>query len=361
MTIHQPQRTWRTLLTTALLLLSTAALADPAKIIRIGAAGTGTGGRPVQGGGSIGSVNIQGLLEEEFKKDGIKVEWSFFKGAGPAVNEALANKLIDFAWVGDLPTLIGKASGLKTKIILANGVLSHTYLLVPADSTATSIEDLKGKKIAVFKGTKMQLAANKILEQRGLSERDFKTINMDVATAQAALATKDIDGAWLTQGGFQLIDRGIAKIIYSTKGQPLSQTSQANLLVTEEFERDNPQLVQRLVKVAVKSAHEISLDANRDKTLQEWSKDGVPFSSWKKEYDGTSLKQRSSPLLDEFFIAFYKDALQSAQKYRMIRGNINFDQWIEPKYVNQAVKELKLESFWVELDAKGNPKAKRGG
>ncbi|MGL4605632.1 MAG: nitrate ABC transporter substrate-binding protein, partial [Iodobacter sp.] len=99
----------------ALTLISAASWADPAKVIRIGVATTGTGGRPVFGGASIASANVRGLLEEEFKKDGIKVEWNFFKGAGPAVNEAIANKLLDFAWQGDLPAIVGKSGGLKTK------------------------------------------------------------------------------------------------------------------------------------------------------------------------------------------------------------------------------------------------------
>ena len=51
-----------------------------------------------------------GGLEEEFKKDGVKVQWTFFKGAGPAVNEALVNKQLDFAWQGDLPSIVHRAS-----------------------------------------------------------------------------------------------------------------------------------------------------------------------------------------------------------------------------------------------------------
>jgi sulfonate transport system substrate-binding protein len=84
--------------------------------LRFGVAAVGTGNRPVFGGANAASVHIKGLLEEEFRRDGIKIEWNYFKGAGPAVNEAIANDLLDFAWQGDLPSIIGKSSGLKTKI-----------------------------------------------------------------------------------------------------------------------------------------------------------------------------------------------------------------------------------------------------
>src|SRR6478609_7188277 len=115
-------------------------------------AGVGIGNRPFSGGSSLSVVHSRGLLEEEFRKDNIKIEWSFFKGAGPAVNEAYANSLIDFALQGDLPSSIGKAGGLKTKLLASTGSRQNTYVAVPADSQIKSLADLKGKKVAIFKG-----------------------------------------------------------------------------------------------------------------------------------------------------------------------------------------------------------------
>jgi len=78
-------------------------------VIRIGVALVGTGGRPVVGGSFLATAANNGSLEHEFEKDGIKVKYTYFVGAGPAVNEALANKQLDFAWQGDLPALVAKA------------------------------------------------------------------------------------------------------------------------------------------------------------------------------------------------------------------------------------------------------------
>lgn len=347
---------WKVLGVASLLLATSLSAWAEANVIRIGVAGAGTGPRPVQGGAAISDVHLQGLLEKEFQKDGVKVEWNFFKGAGPAVNEALANRIIDFAWVGDLPSLIGESSGMKTKLILAQGLYSNVYLIVPADSPAKSIEDLKGKRIATFKGTKMQLAANKILEKRGLSERDFKTINMDTATAQAALATKDIDGAWLGMGAFKLAANGVGKIIYSTKNQPLAFTTQANLLVTQDFEKSSPKLVQRVVNVIVKQSAALASETNTNDTLTDWAKDGSPLASWQQEYEGTDWKQRASPVIDDFFVHFYKTSAQAALKYKLIRQPINVDKWIDKRYLQVALKANKLENFWPQLDAQGKPK-----
>src|SRR4051794_31182791 len=122
------------LLVAAVFFSAGAARADTPSVIRIAFAGVGVGNRPFIGGSSLGVVHSRGLLEEEFKKDNIKIEWSFFKGAGPAVNEAYANSLIDFALQGDLPSIIGKAGGLKTKLLASTGSRQNTYLAVPADS-----------------------------------------------------------------------------------------------------------------------------------------------------------------------------------------------------------------------------------
>jgi sulfonate transport system substrate-binding protein len=74
------------------------AYADKPAVIRIGIAQQGNGDLPTFGGSPAATVQLQQSLEKEFAADGIKVEWLFFKGAGPAVNEAIANKSLGFAY-----------------------------------------------------------------------------------------------------------------------------------------------------------------------------------------------------------------------------------------------------------------------
>ena len=100
----------------------TARAEDKPSEIRVATPGVGIGNRPVVGGSTWAVVHLRGLLEEEFKADGIKVSWNFLRGAGPAVNELYANRLVDFAAYGDLPSIIGRASGLDTRVIAGGGV-----------------------------------------------------------------------------------------------------------------------------------------------------------------------------------------------------------------------------------------------
>ncbi len=82
-------------------------------VLRVANPGVGAGNRPTVGGSSWSLVHLRGLLEQEFKNDGIKVEGTFLRGAGPAVNEVFANGLADVASYGDLPSTIGRAGGLR--------------------------------------------------------------------------------------------------------------------------------------------------------------------------------------------------------------------------------------------------------
>lgn len=347
-------------LLTALLAASLAsvlpAFAQEAKptVIRIAYSGAGTGGRPLGGGNVLATAHLRGTLEDEFKADGIKVQWSFFPGAGPATNEASANGLIDFAYHGDLPLIVGKSTGLQRKVILALGRFGNTYFVVPADSQARTLADLKGKRIAVFKGTAGQLTLARVLAREGFSEKDFRVINMDTEATRAALATKDIDGAIVTP--FDLQARGVAKVLFEIPRDP-NVTSVGSFWVSEEFEKKYPHIVQRVVNTLVRTAVWASEEKNRDEQFKLWGQAGTtPYADYVKTWQGYTLKERNSPLLDEYFFVTLGRAIEEARRFKLIRRELGTDGWVDPKYVNQAVKDLKLEGFWPEFDAQGKSK-----
>src|SRR5690606_19961801 len=128
-----------------------------------------------------------------------------------------ANRQLDFATQGDLPAVVAKAGGLDTRLLLADSLLSSNYLVVPVDSPAKTLADLKGKRIGLFKGTNLHLATLRALRHEGFRERAFRHVNMDFATMAAAPASKDIDGAWLAQTAFDMEAAGIGRIIYDSR------------------------------------------------------------------------------------------------------------------------------------------------
>ncbi|KAF0815125.1 putative aliphatic sulfonates-binding protein [Andreprevotia sp. IGB-42] len=321
----------------------------PPPVIRIGIASPAVGSPPVYSVGTIGVARQKGWIDDAFKASGTKVEWFFFKGAGPAVNEALTNKQLDFVFQGDLPSLVGRSAGLKTRLILPVSVRANIYLAVPPDSTIKSVADLRGKRVSIFKGTNSQLPINRVLKANNLTERDIRGINLDTATSQAALSTKDLDAAF---GGYELLklrDKGVAKIAFTSAGSA-QFTRQSALLVTDEFAARYPQATQTLVTTLVKTAQWVSEPANYNDVLNIWALQGTPVAHWKEDF-GPDLKSRHSPLFDAFVVARYKDAVNDAVAFKLARNKFDVEQWIDRRYVDNALKQLKLTQYWVPLGA----------
>ncbi|OTG84194.1 TetR family transcriptional regulator [Acinetobacter sp. ANC 4558] len=331
--------------------------AENPTVIRIGVPSAGEGGRPKSGGSYHASAHLRGAIENEFKKDGIKVNWTFFPGAGPALNEALSNGKIDFATHGDLPAIVGRSTGLKTKVILSAGRFSNAYFTVPADSSAKNIRDLKGKTIATFKGTNGQLALGRLLEKHGLSEKDFKVISQDTYSIRTSLATGDIDGA--ITNPWSLEARGVAKRIYDGRNDRTTYGPSV-FWVTEAFENKYPEIVQRVVNASLKQAYWSSQEKNREEQYRLWAQTGLPYLDYKRDWDGVNLKEKINPLLDPYFYAQTKKSVQQSKDYKLIRRDVDVDSWVEPKYLKRGLVELGLENYWPQFDANIKPIAGTG-
>ena len=326
---------------------SRAAGEDKPKVIRIGFPGVGVGNRPVSSNSPLATAHLRGLLEEEFKADGIEIKWSFLRGAGPAVNELYANGLLDFSTLGDLPSVIGRSTGLKYRMLAGSSVRSNLYVSVPADSNVQSIKDLRGKRIALAKGTATHLAGVKILERHGLTEKDVKLINMETNAAQLALVTRDVDA---TVGGtdyLRLRDQGVSRVLFTTRGGDPKLTSNTTFLGSESFITKYPQLTVRVLKVLLKASQWLA-ETDRTQIYQLWTKSGTTFSSFREDLAPEDLKYRFSPLIDPYLAARYRFQISEAKRLNLVRETFAFEQFAEPKFLQQAIKELNLDGYWKQ-------------
>jgi sulfonate transport system substrate-binding protein len=344
------------LLTAALLAAnaSAARAEDKPSVIRIGFPNVGVGNRPISSGSALATAHLRGSLEEEFKPDGITIQWNFLRGAGPAVNELYANGLLDFSTLGDLPSVIGKSSGLNYRVLAASSVRGNVYVAVPSDASTQTIKDLRGKRVAVAKGTATHLAAVKILERFGLTEKDVKLINMEVNAAQLALVTRDIDAAVGSEDYLRLRDQGVARIVFTTRGQDVALTSNSLFLGSEPFLQKYPQIVTRVLKVYVKTAKWLA-ETPSTQVYQLWTKTGKTFSSFREDYASEDLKYKFSPLLDPYLAARYKYQLEQAKRLNLLRNTFVYEQWLEPKFLERALKELNLAGYWQPRGLDGKP------
>lgn len=327
-----------------------------AKVIRIGSPDLGTAGKSSPGSSALAVAHANGWLEEEFAKDGVKVEWNFFRGAGPAVAEALAAKQLDVVFLGDLASIIHKSRGLNTRYIVPTGRGSNSYLATAPGSTIKSVADLKGKKVSVLKGTAYQRPFDNLLATAGLTERDLKVINLDWPSSKAAVVAGEIDATFGGSDLFQLKDKGV-NIPLSTKGRGPAFTINAGVLATEDFASGQPQLTGRLVRQIVRGAHWASQEANREAFIQLIVKSsGAPEAGIRAELEGETLVAHFSPRFDDALLSGYQGVLDDGLKLGLVRKGFDVNAWFEPSFVQSALRDLRVDRAWPEFDAQGKAK-----
>jgi sulfonate transport system substrate-binding protein len=134
------------------------------------------------------------FLEEDLAKDNVKVEWIHSLGSNKSL-ELLNSKSADFGSTAGAAALIGKANGNPIKSVYVFSKPEWTALVVRSDSKITKVEDLKGKKVAVTRGTDPHVFLLRALDKVGLSEKDIELVPLQHPDGRNALEKGDVD-AW---------------------------------------------------------------------------------------------------------------------------------------------------------------------
>jgi sulfonate transport system substrate-binding protein len=137
-----------------------------------------------------------GTLEQRLAPLGVSLKWIEFS-AGPVQLEALSVGSIDFGDVGEAPPIFSQAAGSALVYVAATvprpGVEG---VLVPHASAIRTVVDLKGKKIALNKGSNGHYFLVKLLEKAGLHYADINPVWLSPADARAAFEKGEVD-AWV--------------------------------------------------------------------------------------------------------------------------------------------------------------------
>lgn len=135
----------------------------------------------------------QQLLEKAFPN--AKIEWREFP-AGPQMLEALGVGAVDFGAVGNTPPIFAQSANKDLNYagyeVYPNNSLG---LVLPKASKITEISALKGKRIALQKGSSAHEFLAKVLQKAGLSWQDIQPIFLPPADARAAFDKGSVD-AW---------------------------------------------------------------------------------------------------------------------------------------------------------------------
>jgi sulfonate transport system substrate-binding protein len=141
-------------------------------------------------------LKSQGTLEKRLAPLGVEVKWVEFP-AGPQLLEGLNVGSIDFGYVGEAPPIFAQAAGAN--FIYVGYELpapGAEAVIVPKDSAIRSVSDLKGKKVALNKGSNVHYLLVRLLEKHGLKYDDIQTVFLPPADARAAFERGSVD-AWV--------------------------------------------------------------------------------------------------------------------------------------------------------------------
>jgi sulfonate transport system substrate-binding protein len=137
-----------------------------------------------------------GALEKKLGPQGIEVKWVEFP-AGPQLLEGLNVGSIDFGYVGETPPIVAQAAGANFVYVgYEKPAPQAEAILVPKDSAIKTVADLRGKKVALNKGSNVHYLLVKALEKAGLKYSDVTVNFLTPADARAAFERGAID-AWV--------------------------------------------------------------------------------------------------------------------------------------------------------------------
>ncbi|GGP25919.1 sulfonate ABC transporter substrate-binding protein [Silvimonas amylolytica] len=141
-------------------------------------------------------LKARGTLEKKLESQGWKVTWTEFPG-GPQLLEALNVGAVDFGLTGEAPPVFAQAAGAQLVYVAYEPPApTAEAILVPKDSAIKSVKDLKGKKVALNKGSNVHYLLVRALEEAGLKPSDIQTVYLPPADARAAFAKGAVD-AWV--------------------------------------------------------------------------------------------------------------------------------------------------------------------
>ena len=284
------------------------------------------------GGGITDVLRDQQIFEKAFADQGIKIQWSFFKGAGPVINEAFANGQVDLAYLGDLAAIIGRSNGLDTRLLSATARGVKQYLGVVPGSGIKTLQDLKGKRVAIFRGTATQLSFDAALASQGLSEKDVKVINLDFSGAVAALAAKQIDASWGSSGLTALQAKGLAELPLNTKDLGGAGSVQAVLVGSGKFVDEHPEAVAKLLKAQQQAVEWLTQEANKDAYIQLVSGlASYPPIILQQDLKDQKLSEVFPSTLDPVFLGKLQDSVDLAAQQRLIRKPFKVSDWVAPE------------------------------
>lgn len=275
----------------------------------------------------------KGWLEAELAKDGIALRWVLSLGSNKAL-EFLRGGSIDFGSTAGSAAIVARAGGVPIKAVYVYSKPEWTALVARKDSGIEQIGDLKGKSVAVTRGTDPHIFLLRALDTKGLPENNVNTVLLQHPDGYRALATRQVD-AWAG------LDPHMAKAQVETGAVLFYRNQSFNtygiLNVREVFARRYPDLVKRVL--AVYERARIYAIAHPDELAAEL----VDVAGVSPEVAHIQLAERtdlSTPAIGNEHRATFSSTGEVLRRIGVIDASVDInamlDSWIDGSYLGSA-------------------------
>lgn len=195
--------------------------------------------------GILPIVKAKGELEKNLAAQGVNVKWVEFP-AGPQLLEGLNVGSVVFGEAGEAPPIFAQAAN-PNLVYVANQPPAPTAeaLIVQKDSPIQSVQDLKGKRIALNKGSNVHYLLLKLLEANNLTLNDIQPVYLPPSDARAAFEKGAVDAWVIWDPFFAAAEHQIhARVI--ANGEHLVSNHQF-YLADRKFAEGHPEVLKTLV------------------------------------------------------------------------------------------------------------------
>lgn len=196
--------------------------------------------------GTLVLLKAKGTLEKRLAAQGVTVQWTEFPG-GPQLLEGLNVGSVDFGVTGETPPVFAQAAGADLVYVAYEPPApTSEAILVPKDSPLKSVAELKGKKVALNKGSNVHYLLVRALEDAGLKYSDIQPVYLPPADGRAAFESGNVD-AWVIWDPFLAAAEKQLKARVLRDGQKLVDNHQF-YLATRAYAHKNPEVIKTLIE-----------------------------------------------------------------------------------------------------------------
>ncbi|WP_133645621.1 sulfonate ABC transporter substrate-binding protein [Paraburkholderia flava] len=205
-------------------------------------------------------LKARGSLEKRLAAEGVTVQWLEFPG-GPQLLEGLNAGAVDIGTVGETPPIFAQAGGVDFVYIGSEPPAPKgEAIVVPADSPIRTVADLRGKRVALNRGSNVHYLLVKALEQAKIGYSEIVPAYLAPADARAAFVQRGVD-AWVIWDPYYAAAQRQANARVLVDGEGLVRNTQY-YIASRKFAAAQPQLVHAVLDEVTK--------------IDAWARDNIP-------------------------------------------------------------------------------------